>query len=62
MPFEEVPREFKDVLPPLPQRRHLDVDATQAVVEIEPESPLLDERGERSVRRTMIRVSTRLVP
>ena len=33
------------------KRRHLDVDAIQPVVQIEPELPLLDERGERPVRR-----------
>ena len=49
MPFEEVPRQFEDVVAPVPQRRDLHVDSVEPIEEIQPEPVLLDELGQRPV-------------
>ena len=51
MPRHEVIDEQRDVAPARAQRRHVQLDAAQAVVEIRPEASGLDERGETPVGR-----------
>ena len=48
---EEVARQLGDVVAPLAQRRHVDLDAAQPVVQVGAEEPLLDHPGERPVGR-----------
>ena len=49
MTLQKVPGELGDVLAPRPQRRHLHVDAMQAVVQVQPEAPQLHQPGQRPV-------------
>ena len=49
MTLQKVPGELCDVLAPRPQRRHLDVHAVQAVVQVQPETPQLHQPGQRPV-------------
>ena len=51
MPREEVDRELQDVFAPLPQRRHMNVDAAQAVEQVGAKQPPRDQLRERSVGR-----------
>src|SRR5678815_1042333 len=51
MTLEEILRQLDHVFTPVTQRRHLDVHTVQPVVQVQAESPLIDERRQRSVGR-----------
>ena len=49
--FQKIPRELEDVVAPLAQRRHADVDAGQPVEQIRPELSPFDKAGEAPIGR-----------
>ena len=49
MPLKEILRELQNVGPSLAQRRHTDVDAAQAIEEVRPKQPTLDESRQAAV-------------
>lgn len=48
--FQQVLRQFRNVLRPLPQWRHVELDHVEPIVEILAEQPLFDAPGEILVR------------
>ena len=51
MTVEEIRNQLRDILAPLAQRRHLNVDAAQPVVQVWPEQAARGKRGQRTVGR-----------
>ena len=51
MALEKILRQLDHVFPPVTERGDLDVDTVEAIVQVQPEAPLLNEHCEGAVRR-----------
>src|SRR5471032_20744 len=49
MSFEKIPGELQHVFPPLPKRRHTQIDAAQTVEEVGAEQAAIDQLGQTAV-------------